>query len=60
MKEFKELIEKLNTSFSDRQSFTKTKNRFNVLHNEFLELQIRSSELYNLIYPLERLFLQLT
>jgi len=57
MKEFKELIKKLNASFSDKQSFTKTKNRFNILHNEFLELQIKSSEVYNLIYPLERLFL---
>lgn len=57
MKEFKYLIEKLENEFSNEVSFTKTKNKFNKIHDEFLNLQLVSSEVYNLILPLERIFL---
>lgn len=57
MKEFKYLIKKLESEFSSEVSFIKTKNKFNKLHDEFLDLQLISLEVYNLLLPLERIFL---
>lgn len=57
MKEFKYFIQKLNDAFSPDLSFIKTKNKFNKIHGEFLEIQIKTNETYNLLFPLERIFL---
>lgn len=57
MLEFKYFLEKLEDINNKNLSFIKTKNRFNKLHNEYLESQIKSDEVFNLLLPLERIFL---
>lgn len=57
MKEFKYIIQKLDNLFNVELSFSKTKTQFNKLYNEFLELQMDSDEVCNLLMPLERVFL---
>jgi hypothetical protein len=59
MKEFTYLIKKLEESFSNESSFTKTKNKFNKLHDEFINFQLSSNETKYLLIPLERIFLSI-
>ena len=59
MKEFTYLIKKLEESFSNESSFTKTKNKFNKLHDEFINFQLSANETKYLLIPLERIFLSI-
>ena len=58
MNDFKYFITKLDdTFFGKTMSFTKTKNAFNKIFKEFKDTQSYSEQKYNLLFPLERLFL---
>ena len=58
MNDFKYFITKLDDTFLGKtMSFLKTKNSFNKIFKEFKEVQAESEQKYNLLFPLERIFL---
>lgn len=57
MFEFKYFLEKLEIINNKNLSFIKTRNSFNKLYDEYLENQLKSDEIFNLLMPLERVFL---
>ena len=57
MKEFKYIISRLNDTFFGKvMSFTKTKNSFNKIYEEFKNKQEISDQVYNLLHPLNGYF----
>ncbi len=57
MKEFKYFIEKLEDTFLlNSLTFIKCKNAFNKLYKEFVKKQEESDQMYDLLYPLDRIF----
>lgn len=57
MFEFKYFLEKLEIINNKNLSFIKTRNSFNKLYDEYLKNQLKSDEIFNLLMPLERVFL---